>query len=120
MRLPCATHSFCQYVNSDFSIDSMAFHNLTETEKNQILNYELMIYFCEGNDKEKLNWFEIVNIAGVKLSDQELRMLCIQGVWLTHAKSIFSKINCAAYNLVNKYLSGEFNRQAYLETAFRV
>jgi len=73
MRLPCATHSFCQYVNSDFSIDSMAFHNLTETEKNQILNYELMIYFCEGNDKEKLNWFEIVNIAGVKLSDQELR-----------------------------------------------
>ena len=64
------TISFCQYVDSVFSLDNKAFHNLTQTEKDQILNYELMIYFCEGNDKEKLDWFEIVNIAGVKLTDQ--------------------------------------------------
>lgn len=32
-----------------------------------------MIYFCEGNDKEKLDWFKIINIAGDKLTDQELR-----------------------------------------------
>lgn len=28
-------------------------HNLTETEKNIILNYKCMIYFCGGTDKEK-------------------------------------------------------------------
>ena len=49
------TISICQYVVGDFSINSRAFHNLTETEKNRILDYELMIYVCKGNDKEKLD-----------------------------------------------------------------
>lgn len=59
------TISLCQYVNGDFSLNSRAFHNLTETEKNQILEYPLMIYICKGNDKEKLDWFKIINIAGI-------------------------------------------------------
>ena len=58
------TISFCQYVNGDFTVNNLAFYNLTETEKQQALSYKLMIYFCEGNDKEKLDWFEIINIAG--------------------------------------------------------
>jgi len=57
------TISFCQYVNNDFSIGNRAFHNLTNAEKEKILNYKLMIYFCEGNDKEKLDWFKIINIV---------------------------------------------------------
>ena len=32
-----------------------------------------MVYFCSGTDKEKLDWFRIINIAGVQLTDQELR-----------------------------------------------
>ena len=68
------TISICQYVNGDFSLNSRAFHNLTETEKNQILDYHLMIYICKGNDKEKLDWFKIINIAGVQLKEQELRI----------------------------------------------
>lgn len=58
------TISFCQYVHGGFSMNNRAFHNLTETEKQQILDYKVMVYFCEGNDKEKLDWFEIINIAG--------------------------------------------------------
>ncbi|HPC06057.1 MAG TPA: DUF262 domain-containing protein [Anaerolineaceae bacterium] len=111
------TVSFCQYVNSDFSIDNRAFHNLTETEKEQILTYKLMIYFCEGNEKEKLDWFRIVNIAGEKLTDQELRNTVYTGPWLTAAKSIFSKTNCAAYLLAKDYVSGSSIRQEILETA---
>ncbi|MBP8856672.1 MAG: DUF262 domain-containing protein [Anaerolineaceae bacterium] len=111
------TVSFCQYVNSDFSIDNRAFHNLTETEKEQILTYKLMIYFCEGNEKEKLDWFRIVNTAGEKLTDQELRNTVYTGPWLTAAKSIFSKTNCAAYLLAKDYVSGSSIRQEILETA---
>jgi len=111
------TISFCQYVNNDYSINSFTFSNLTETEKNQILGYKLMIYFCEGNDKEKLDWFEIVNIAGMKLTDQELRNAVYTGTWLTHAKSIFSKSNCAAYLLSQNYVNGSPIRQQILETA---
>ena len=113
------TISFCQYVNNDFSIDNRAFHNLTNTEKDQILNYKLMVYFCEGNDKEKLDWFRIINIAGEKLTDQELRNAVYTGPWLTNAKSIFSKTNCAAYLLSNTYVNGSPIRQEILETALK-
>ncbi len=111
------TISFCQYVKGDFSINNRAFHNLTNTEKEQILNYKLMVYFCEGNDKEKLDWFKIINIAGEKLTDQELRNAVYTGTWLTNAKSIFSKSNCAAYLLSKDYVNGSPIRQEILETA---
>lgn len=110
------TISVCQYVNGDFSFNSRAFHNLTETEKKQILEYPLMIYICKGNDKEKLDWFKIINIAGVQLKEQELRNAVYTGEWLTDAKRYFSKNGCVAYLLANKYLNGEVNRQDYLET----
>lgn len=111
------TISICQYVHGDFSIDSRAFHNLTETEKEQILDYSLMIYICHGNDREKLDWFKIINIAGVQLKEQELRNAIYTGEWLTDAKRYFSKNGCVAYLLANKYMNGEVNRQDYLETA---
>jgi hypothetical protein len=111
------TISFCQYICGDFSLDNRAFHNLTNTEKEQILNYKLMVYFCEGNDKEKLDWFKIINIAGEKLTDQELRNAVYTGPWLTHAKLIFSKSNCAAYLLSKDYVNGSPIRQEILETA---
>jgi hypothetical protein len=111
------TVSFCQYVNGDFSIDYRGFGNLTPPEKEQILDYKLMVYFCEGNDKEKLDWFRIINIAGEKLTDQELRNAVYTGPWLTNAKSIFSKSNCAAYLLSKDYVAGSPIRQEILETA---
>ena len=47
------TISICEYVTGTYSLNSMYFHNLTDVEQNQILDYKLMVYFCEGNDKEK-------------------------------------------------------------------
>lgn len=115
------TISFCTYVHGDFSIDvdgrPMAFHNLSKPLQDQILDYKLMVYFCSGNDQEKLDWFRIINIAGERLTEQELRNAVYTGPWLTHAKTIFSKTNCAAYLLANKYVSGSPIRQEYLETA---
>lgn len=117
------TIAFCQFVQGDFHIliegNPFYFHTLTDSERNQILNYKLMIYFCEGADKEKLDWFKIINIAGIKLEDQELRNAIYTGEWLTDAKRHFSKSNCAAYHLAKDYMSGEVIRQKYLETAIR-
>ncbi len=111
------TISFCQYVNGDFSINSRYFHNLTLPERELILNYKVLIYFCEGSEKEKLDWFRIINIAGEKLTDQELRNATYTGAWLANAKTIFSKSNCAAYLLAKDYVTGTPIRQDYLETA---
>jgi hypothetical protein len=114
------TISIGQYVNSDFSLNDRFFHNLTDAEQEHILNYELMIYFCEGTDREKLDWFKIINIAGEKLTEQELRNAVYTGPWLSDAKLKFSKSNCAAYLLANdggQLVSGSPIRQEYLETA---
>lgn len=113
------TISICQYVGGDFSINHRAFGNLTETEKEQILNYKLMIYICKGNDKEKLDWFKIINIAGEKLTDQELRNAIYTGEWLSNAKAYFSKNGCPAYQVASKYMRGTPIRQDYLETVLK-
>lgn len=117
------TISFCQYVAGDFSVmidgRPMAFHNLTQPQKDAILDYELMVYVCEGDETEKLDWFRTINIAGEKLTDQELRNAVYTGPWLTHAKSIFSKSNGAAYGLASKYVPGSPIRQELLETALK-
>lgn len=113
------TISICEYIDGSFSINYQYFHNLTDDEKNQILDYSLMVYFCEGTDSEKLAWFKIINIAGEKLTDQELRNAVYTGSWLTDAKRYFSKTGCVAYGVANNYLTGVAIRQDYLETAIR-
>ncbi len=113
------TISICQYVSGDFSIEHMGFDNLTQTERDQILNYPLMIYICEGNDKEKLDWFKIINIAGEQLTAQELRNAIYTGEWLTEAKKYFSKSSCPAYHIGGDYMNGSAIRQNYLETAIK-
>ena len=111
------TISICQYVNGDFAFDFRYFHNLQKDEQEQILNYELNVYICDGSDSEKLKWFKTINIAGEKLTEQELRNAVYAGSWVSDAKRYFSKSNCAAYGLASKYLSGSPIRQDYLQTA---
>ena len=113
------TISICQYVTGEFAYMFRYFHNLTDDEQQQILDYELQVYLCSGTDSEKLKWFKTINIAGEELTEQELRNAVYAGSWLADAKRYFSKGNCVAYNLASKYVSGEVNRQAYLETAIR-
>lgn len=114
------TISICKFVNGDFSIKNNGietfFQNLTVNEKQIILNYELIVYVCEGNDKEKLNWFRTINISGEKLTDQELLNINYTGSWLTSAKQKFSKTNCPACNTAKDFIKGSPIRQDVLET----
>ena len=111
------TISVCQYVNGDFAYMFRYFHNLKNDEKEQILNYKLMVYVCSGTDSEKLQWFKTINIAGEKLTEQELRNAVYSGSWVSDAKRYFSKTGCPAFNIGNYYLNGSPIRQEYLETA---
>ncbi len=117
------TLSICKYLDHDYdmTINGKRFYwdSLTDDEYEQIVNYELMVYICKGTPKEKLDWFEIVNIAGGKLTPQELRNATYTGKWLFDAKRYFSKRNCAAYGLSNKYIKGDPNRQELLEKALK-
>lgn len=113
------TISICRYINNEFSYEDMYFTNLQDDEQDEIYNYELDIYLCDGNDSEKLEWFEIVNIAGEKLTDQELRNAIYSGSWVADAKRYFSKTGGPAQAIGADYLTGSSIRQDYLETAIK-
>ena len=113
------TISIAQFVKGDFSFKNRYFDNLESDEQEQILNYKLMIYLCSGKDSERLEWFKTINIAGEKLTDQELRNAVYSGSWVSDAKRYFSKNGCAAYGMGGDYLDGSAIRQDYLETTIK-
>lgn len=113
------TVSICQYVSGVFSFDGIYFHNLLDDKQEKFRNYKLMIYWCEGSKSEVLDWFKIINIGSLELTQQELRNAIYQGPWVTDAKRHFSKTGCPAYQIGNRYLNGTAIRQDYLETVIK-
>lgn len=119
------TLSFCKFMNNEFSVifdgHELYYHSLNQFPdlKERVDNYPVTVYICEGTDIEKLEWFEIINKAGKELTAQELRNATYTGEWLTQAKRYFSKTGCPAKGVFGDYMSGEINRQAYLETALK-
>ncbi len=81
----------------------------------------MQVYVCEGNASEKLDWFRIINIAGEKLTGQELRNAVYAGPWVSDAKRHFSRKGaaCPAYAIGSRYVNGRPERQEYLETAIQ-
>ena len=114
------TISFCDYVAGKYSIDGEYFHTLTDTEQDEILNYHLIVFVCEGTDKDRLDWFRTINIAGEELYPQELRNANYVSPWLTDAKRYFSKANasstakCPAERIGGQYTNKNANRQEIL------
>ena len=86
---------------------------LTEAQRDAFLNYELQVYFCTGSDEEKMNWFQTINTAGEPLTKQEIRNAVYSSAWLTDAKSVLSKRNCAAQRNYGKYYTVRCLRQQY-------
>lgn len=117
------TLSIMHYLKHQFPITlnekKYYWDSLPDDKYNAIMDYEFMIYICEGEESEKLEWFSVVNIAGEKLTDQELRNSVYTGRWLSDAKKYFSKRNCAAKGLSDKYIAGDPNRQELLEKALK-
>jgi len=114
------TISICRYAAEDqksFSVDYRYFFNLQPDEQKAMKDYVLDIYVCDGTPSEVLSWFRVINIAGIRLSEQELRNTAYTGPWLADAKIHFSKPNCAAQNMAKDYMTGIAIRQEYLEAA---
>ena len=119
------TISIARYIQYRFSVQyrgrTKYFDGLDGDVQNHILNYPLTIYVCEGTRDEKREWFEIINIAGKQLSDQELRNAIYYGSWVSDAKRHFSKRGCPAFKIGSRYIPAKFklDRQEYLEAAIR-
>jgi len=113
------TLSICEYIVGHFAYMFRYFGNLQTDEAESILDYKLMVYFCEGTDSEKLEWFKTINIAGEELTEQELLNAVYAGPWTADAKRFFSKPNGPAFGLGNRYMKGTPIRQDYLATVLK-
>lgn len=117
------TLSVMQFLDHKYQLDwdgsPMYVDGLPEDLYEKVMNYTFMVYFCKGSESEQLSWFKTVNIAGVELSDQELRNITYTGPWLSDAKRYFSKRGCVAKKMADPYVKGDPNRQEILELALK-
>ena len=117
----------------NFNGKETVFVGLGPSFKQWFDDYSLTIYICEPDDDENqhrfedelLEWFNVINIGGERLSDQELRNASHFGPWVTDAKKDFSneksKIFREEYE-VEKYFNinkKRLNRQEFLETVIK-
>ena len=115
------TISICSFIAGEYMMNFdgnlLGFNNMTIEQQNRILDYKLQVYICEGTDDEKIKWFQRINIAGEKLTNQEILNAIYSGPWVTQAKRRFSKTGCVAYRIGSDFMSGSPIRQDYFETA---
>ncbi len=114
--------SFGRYVTGKFAVNDangmpQYFGGLAEDLQARILDAELTIYVCEGEESEIKAWFKTINIAGVPLNEQELANAIHSGPFVTAAKAEFSNSQNANVQKWASYIAGDIKRQAFLRTA---
>lgn len=95
------------------------FSGLPEEEQERIMDTTLLIYVCEGEEKEIKEWFRTINIVGVPLNDQELLNAVYSGPFVTRAKEVFSNSQNTALQKWSHYVQGDVKRQEILERALQ-
>lgn len=113
--------SIGRFVTNKFAImdsgNPKYFDSLPADQRAVIQNSTLLIYECEGLEKEIKDWFETINIAGVKLEPQERLNAIYSGPFVTLAKAEFSNSQNANIQKWSAYIKGNANRQEFLERA---
>lgn len=93
------------------------FTSLDKEEQERFLNTKLLIYVCEGTEKEIKDWFRTINIVGIPLNTQEILNAVYSGSFVTKAKEEFSNSNNTNINKWSHYIPGTAKRQDFLHTA---
>jgi 5-methylcytosine-specific restriction endonuclease McrA len=113
--------SIGRFVTNKFAIvdngNPKYFDSLPADQRALIQDSTLLIYECEGLETEIKEWFETINIAGVKLEPQERLNAIFSGPFVTLAKAEFSNSQNANIQKWRAYIKGNANRQEFLERA---
>jgi 5-methylcytosine-specific restriction endonuclease McrA len=114
--------SLGRFVNDKFAIKDenglqQNFSGIAKDKQRKILESELLIYECEGEESEIKEWFKTINIVGVPLNNQELLNSIYSGPFVTLAKEEFSNSQNSNIQKWSAYVKGSANRQEFLERA---
>lgn len=113
--------SIGRFVTGKFAIrvdgKEQTFSSLPPEEQSRMMGSQLLVYECQGSEKEIKEWFQTINIAGVPLNKQELLNAIYSGPFVTKAKTEFSNSNNANMQKWQSYIKGDPKRQEVLEVA---
>jgi hypothetical protein len=113
--------SIGRFVTGKFAIKhdgtEQTFSSLPAEAKQKICDSELLVYHCEGTEKEIKEWFDTINIAGIPLNKQERLNAIYSGPFITKAKAEFSNSQNANMQKWSSYIKGDPKRQEILEEA---
>jgi len=116
--------SFGRFVTGKFAIkdenDNVQYFSGLPTEQQQrILQSPLLIYECEGEEKEIKEWFRTINIVGISLKEQEMLNAIFSGPFVNAAKKVFSNSQNAEIQKWSHYIKGDVKRQDYLAESLK-
>lgn len=113
--------SFGRFVTGKFAIErdgrNEYFNGLSPEDKQRILQTKLLVYECEGEEREIKEWFKTINIVGVPLNEQEKLNAIYSGEFVNAAKRVFSNSQNAEVQKWSHYIKGDVKRQDYLAKA---
>ena len=93
------------------------FSSLPTDDQELLKKSTLLIYECQGTEKEIKEWFQTINIVGLPLNKQELLNSIYSGPFITKAKAEFSNSNNANMQKWSSYIKGDPKRQEVLAVA---
>ena len=114
--------SFGRFVTNKFAIQDengmqQYFDGIAADKQSKILGTKLLIYECEGEETEITDWFRTINIYGVPVNPQEILNAVYSGTFVTLGKEEFSNSQNSNIQKWSAYISGNVNRQDFLERA---
>ena len=114
--------SFGRFVTNKFPIKDengmeQYFDSIAADKQKKILETELTIYECEGEESEIKDWFRTINIVGIPLNDQEVNNAIFSGPFVTLGKEEFSNSQNANIQKWGAYIKGSVDRQHFWERA---
>ncbi len=114
--------SIGRFVTGKFAVKDKNGHEqyyggMAESQREQIMKTNLLVYVCEGDEPEIKDWFKTINIAGVPLTEQEILNAVYSGPFVTLAREEFSNSQNSNIQKWSAYIAGDIKRQAYLEKA---
>lgn len=93
------------------------FDSLDSDIQQKFLQTKLTIYICEGTEKEIKDWFQMINIVGVPLNEQELLNAVYSGQFVNLCREEFSNSQNSNVQKWECYINGNVKRQDFLHTA---
>lgn len=113
--------SIGRFVTGKFAIKSdgkeQIFSSLPPEARDKILESKMLVYHCQGTEKEIKEWFDTINIAGIPLNSQERLNAIYSGPFTTTAKAEFSNSRNANMQKWSSYVLGDPKRQEILKEA---